>query len=640
MPNLAHPDMTVDGLLRSAAVRDPEGLAVRTEHGAWTFGELDALADRIAAFVRRETGRRPGARVGVASVLDPVFAAAYHGVARGGATVVLINPLIGDDGLRHVTAAAGVELALVPSATAARLARLRGALPALETVVVTDPADDGVPAGCLPLGTVLDGPAEPALGRPGGADPDAVACVQFTTGTTGLPKGVLLTHRNLVANARQTALAHGLGPGSVTVNHLPLYHVMHLNSALDAGACQVLCQDPDPVTSLAVAAGTGATHYYGLPARLHRLAADERLPRTAPAARGGTRLTAVLSGGSALLPEAARTLGDLLGVPVVQGYGMAELSPLTHCQRPGSPHRPGTVGTPVPGTECRLVDLATRRPVEPGSLGEVQVTGPQLMAGYLGEQAGSHLGPDGWFSTGDIGSVDDDGALRLVDRVDDIFKYDNEIVSPGRVERVLARDPRVADCVVAGLRDPEHGRAAWAGVVLREEPGARAADDEVLRRVVARANEQLAPFEHIRAAEVLSAVPRTPTGKPARGRVRQTLAERAAFRSRPALRPFDLLQEQTMVTFVNKLTVHGDLDTFLAVKHKLTAYMAAQPGYVSHQVMRHAWHSNVYLELAVWEDADAHQKAVRSDEFQSLVKQLGPLASPEPGLFETVEASA
>ncbi|MEV5156262.1 AMP-binding protein [Streptomyces werraensis] len=632
MPTLTYPDTTVDGLLRSAAARDGGGIAVRTERGAWTFGELDALADRVAAFVQRATGRRPRARVGVASVLDPVFAAVYHGVARSGATVVLINPLTGDEGLRHAVSAAGVELALAPSATAGRLAALPGRPLGPGSLVVTDAADSTVPPGCLPLQTALDGVREPFSGRPGGTDLDAVACVQFTTGTTGRPKGVLLTHRNLVANARQTALAHRLGPDSVTLNHLPLYHVMHLNSALDAGACQVLCRDPDPVTSLAVAAGTGATHYYGLPARLHRLAADQRLPRTPAAARGGPRLTAVLSGGSALLPEAARTLGDLLGVPVVQGYGMAELSPLTHCQRPGRPYRPGTVGTPVPGTECRVVDLATRRPAGPRLPGEVQVRGVQLMAGYLDGPARSRIDADGWFSTGDIGSVDDDGVLRLVDRADDIFKYDNEIVSPGRVERVLARDPRVADCVVAGLPDPRHGRVAWAGVVLREDAGAPA--DDVLRSVTARANQHLAPFERIHAAEALPAVPRTPTGKPARRQVRDLLT------ARPAPRSADHPQEPTMVTFVNKLTVHGDLETFLTVKNKLTAYMAAQPGYVSHQVMRHAWHPNVFLELAVWEDADAHRKAVRSEEFQSLVSQLGPLATPDPGLFETVEVSA
>ncbi|MEU0580169.1 AMP-binding protein [Streptomyces griseoincarnatus] len=634
MPNFTHPALPVDGLLRSAAARDPEGVAVRTADAAYTFRELDVLADRVAAFVRREAGRRPGARVGVACVLDPVFAAAYHGVARAGATVVLVNPLLGRDALRHVVTEAEVRLVLVPAATAGLLASLREDLPELGTVVVTDACDGVVPAGCLPLEAVLE--AGKPVAEDSGADLDAVACVQFTTGTTGRPKGVLLTHRNLVANARQTALAHGLGTASVTLNHLPLYHVMHLNSALDAGACQVLCQDPDPVLSLAVAAGCGVTHYYGLPARLHRLAADERLFRLPHGARGGARLTAVLSGGSALRPEAASTLSDALGVPVVQGYGMAELSPLTHVQRPGR-HRPGAVGTPVPGTDCRLVGLDTRRPVAAGRTGEVQVKGPQLMAGYLGERPGARLDQDGWFSTGDLGHVDDDGVLWLVDRVDDVFKHDNEIVSPSRIERVLAQDPRVADCVVAGLPDDEHGGVVWAGVVLTADPEGSGARAQILGSIAARADAHLARCERIHTIEALTAVPRTPTGKPARRLIRRRLA---AGGPASALAPLQHPQEQTMVTFVNKLTVHGDVDAFLAVKDRLTSYMSAQPGYVSHQTLRHAGQPNVYLELAVWQDAAAHQKAVRSEEFQSIVKNLGPLATPEPGLYETVEAGA
>lgn len=251
MPDFTYPDLPVDGLLRTAAGRDPHGIAVRTAHAAVSFGALAARADRIAAYLQQETAGRPGVRVGVASVLDPAFAAAYYGVMGSGGTVVLVNPLIGEDGLRHVFAASGAEIALVPSATAALLAKMRGALPALRTVVVTDAPDAVVPPGCIPLHTVLDtAPDTPGERR---ADPDAVACVQFTTGTTGRPKGVLLTHRNVVANARQVALAHRLDRDAVTVNHLPLYHVMHLNSALYAGACQVLCQDPDPLVSLAVA---------------------------------------------------------------------------------------------------------------------------------------------------------------------------------------------------------------------------------------------------------------------------------------------------------------------------------------------------------------------------------------------------
>ncbi|MEU9443044.1 class I adenylate-forming enzyme family protein [Streptomyces sp. NPDC048304] len=530
MPNFTYPDVPVDGLLRSAAARDPEGVAVRTADAALTFRELDALADRIAVFLERRTGHRPGIGIGVAHTLDPVFAAAYHGALRSGGTAVLINPLTGEDGLRHVVAASGAEIVLVPSATAQRLAKMRTELPRLRSIVVTDAPDGMVPEGCQCLLQELgDAPDGAPAHR---ADPSSVACVQFTTGTTGRPKGVLLTHRNLVANARQTALAHRLGPDSVTVNHLPLYHVMHLNSALYAGACQVLCQDPDPLVSLAVAAGTGATHYYGLPARLHRLAADARLANAPRAARGGPRLTAVLSGGSALRPDAARTLHDLLGVPVVQGYGMAELSPLTHCQQPGR-YQPGAVGTPVPGTECRIVDLTTRRPVDTGSTGEVQVKGPQLMAGYLDEDRCAPIDADGWYSTGDVGHLDDDGALWLVDRVDDIFKYDNEIVSPSRIERILGEDPRVADCLVADWPDPEHGGLAWAGVVLRDPGGTGGADGTraVLDSIAARTNERLAHFERIRRTEALDAVPRTPTGKPERRRVRRQLRTRAAARA-------------------------------------------------------------------------------------------------------------
>jgi long-chain acyl-CoA synthetase len=527
VPDFTYPDLPVDALLRTAAERDPYGSAVRTADTAVSFRELAARADRIAAYLQQETAGRPGVRVAVASVLDPVFAAGYYGALGSGATVVLVNPLIGEDGLRHVFAASGAEIALVPSATAGRLAKMRGELPALRTVVVTDACDAVVPPGCTPLHTALD--TAPATPHRRHADLDAVACVQFTTGTTGRPKGVRLTHRNVVANAAQTALAHRLDRDSVTVNHLPLYHVMHLNSALFAGACQVLCPDPDPLVSLAVAAGTGATHYYGLPARLHRLAADERLPALPRQARGGPRLTAVLSGGSGLGREAARTLRDLLGVPVIQGYGMAELSPLTHCQRPGQ-SRPGTVGVPVPGTECRLVDLATRRPVDAWSSGEVQVRGPQLMAGYLGEDTCARIDADGWFSTGDVGYLDDDGALWLVDRIDDIFKYDNEIVSPSRVEQILAADPRVADCVVAGWPDREHGALVWAGVVLRDGDRPAGAHQvlDVLESVAARANEHLAHFERIRLTEALHAVPRTPVGKPARSLARQRLAGRAA----------------------------------------------------------------------------------------------------------------
>ncbi|MFF5448527.1 AMP-binding protein [Streptomyces sp. NPDC012888] len=657
MPDFTYPELPLDALLRRAAVRDPGGCALRTPAGTVTFAELDDRADRYAAFLEHRLGRR-GARVGVANVLGPDFAAAYYGTVRSGNTVVLVNPLIKEPGLLHVFTRGAVELALVPRTTAGLLAKARDLLPELAEIVVTDAPDGVVPAGTVPLAEVLHRAPAPAPGSRGPADLDADACVQFTTGTTGRPRGVRLSHRNLVANAAQTARAHRLGSDSTTLNHLPLYHVMHLNSAVYAGACQVLCPDPDPRAALRTAARTGATHFYGLPARLHALAdrlraagADSR-----PAPPEGLRLTAVLSGGTALSPAATRELGGWLGVPVVQGYGMAELSPLSHSQDVLDPV-PGSVGRPVAGTECRIADLITGEPVGTGRTGEVQVRGPQLMTGYLDEDGPGPADADGWFSTGDIGRVDEDGVLFLVDRLGDVFKYDNELVSPTAVEAVLAEDPRVAECVVVGWPDPVHGAVTWAGIVLREPerpglpvlPGMPGSDpSELLDAVVARANERLAPFERIRRAEIVDSVPRTPVGKPARQVLRITLNARAAAATAdtttPAHRRYPTDHRtrgaSTMVTFVNKLTVHGDIDEFLAAKDRITAYMSAQPGHIANRTLRSVGEPDVFIEVADWEDAASHQAAVRSEGFAALVGPLAALAKPEPGLYAPLPEGA
>ncbi|MEW1639974.1 class I adenylate-forming enzyme family protein [Streptomyces sp. NPDC093801] len=527
-------ELPLDGLLRRAAERDPAACAVRTPHGTRTFAELDARADRYAAYLEHALGRR-GARVGVANTLDEEFVAAYYGTVRSGNTVVLLNPLVRAAGLRRMCEVAGVEIAFVPTAAAELLVKTADRLPLLRAIVVTDAPDGIVPADALPLAVALDGAPRTGPRPDAPADPDTVVCVQFTTGTTGRPKGVLLTHRNLLANAAQTAAAHRLDSGSVTLNHLPLYQPMHLNSAVLAGACQVLCPAPRPAAALALAARTGATHLYSLPARLHQLAADLRhaeLPGAVdlpgfplPSPPDLDRLTAVLSGGSALAPADARLLTERLGVPVLQGYGLVEFAPLTHSQRPGEDTGgSGSVGAPVPGTACRVVHPSTGAPLGPGETGEVQLRGPQLMAGYLGE-SGPHTDEDGWFATQDVGRIGPDGELHLVDRLDDVFSYDGELVSPTAVESVLAADPRVADCVVVGWPDPVHGAVVWLGLVLHHPTAPGLLD--VLDSIVETANEQLGPHEQIRRVEVLGAVPRTPAGKPERRALRRALRHRA-----------------------------------------------------------------------------------------------------------------
>ncbi|MEU8843888.1 long-chain fatty acid--CoA ligase, partial [Streptomyces roseus] len=192
----------------------------------------------------------------------------------------------------------------------------------------------------------------------------------------------------------------------------------------------------------------------------------------------------------------------------------------------------GSVGPAVPGTECRIVAVETSTPLDVYATGEVQVRGPQVMAGYLDDDAPSPVDADGWFSTGDVGYRNEDGVLFLVDRLDDVFKYDNEIVSPSAVEDVIGADPRVAECIVAGWPDPVHGALVWTGIVLHDPTAPGLLD--VLDSIVERANGRLNDFEQIRRVEVLDAVPRSPVGKPDRRPLRLSLRSRAAAESAAA----------------------------------------------------------------------------------------------------------
>jgi long-chain acyl-CoA synthetase len=363
----------------------------------------------------------------------------------------------------------------------------------------------------IPLHDAVAPPAGSARARrPPDVVPGAVACIQFTSGTTGRPKAVRLSRRGVSVNAGQVAAAHGLDATAVTLNHLPTYHPMHLNSAVHGGATQVLCPEPDPARALALANRHRATHFYSLPVRLARLAVDPRLPRL--------RLdsaAAILSGGSALPAWAADALRGHFGVAVVQGYGLAEMSPLTHADSPIRP-APGSVGRAVRDTDCRIVDLDTRAVLPAGGRGEIQVRGPQRMVGYLDPDQPDGIDADGWLSTGDIGRLDDEARLFVVDRIKDVFKCDNWLVAPSEIEAVLAGHPGVADCAVVDVPDRFRGGVAGAALVLR--PGAVAAE-------VARwANERLPEFQHVHAVAVLGQIARSPGGKVRRGELRELLA--------------------------------------------------------------------------------------------------------------------
>jgi long-chain acyl-CoA synthetase len=500
-------DSPLDGLLRRAAARAGGRPAVTAQGGTTeggtaeghttTFEALDREADRVAHWIDGAL-RRADSAVVVACALDAAFPALYFGAVRSGRLLALLDPAAGSAAARELCTAAGAEVAFVPGPLAELLTAEaeEGRLPSLHTIVVTDGDNDGV---AVPLADALNAVPGTPFRTPVG-DLDAVACVQLVPHPAAGLREVRLSHRNLLANAAQIAVAHQLDPASVVVNQMPAYHPALLGAAVHAGAEQVLVSDTDPCAGMTVSRSRQATHYYGLSTRLARLAEDERLADHRTALPGG-RLRAVLSAGVALEPVVARRLEDTLRVPVLQGYGVGGLSALSHVQAPGARPERGAVGVPLPGTECRVVDPVTRAPAPVWSDGEVEIRGPQVPSGRA----------DGWLATGDVGYLDLDDQLHLVRRSGSPFACGDAVVAPGVVERVLRQDPRVADCAVADVPDPVTGSSVWAGVVLRED--VRDAPD-ILDAVAERANAQLGPGEQIRRLEAVEALPRRIGVKP------------------------------------------------------------------------------------------------------------------------------
>lgn len=400
MAVLRHLDSPLDGLLRRAAERFADRPALTTAAGTLTFAELDREADRIARGIRR-TARRADATVVAACTLDAVFPAVYFGAVRSGLVLALADPAAGPEAVRDICAAAGAEIAFLPAPAAELLAGSEARPSGLRTVVRTDTAAGG---GSVALKVLLDAGAGPAL-PPAFTDADAVVCVQRVAHATAGVRELRLSHRNLLANAAQTAIAHRLDADSVVVNHMQAYHPSLLAAAVHAGAEQVLVADPDPCAGMTVGRRLRATHYYGFPARLARLTDDERFATHGEFPPTG-HLRAVFSEGTALEPGIARRLRDTLRVPVLQGYGVGALSALSHAQAPGSLPERGAVGAPLPGTECRVVDPVSRVPAPVWSDGEVEIRGPQVPSGH----------PEGWLVTGDMGYLDLDGGLHLVTR--------------------------------------------------------------------------------------------------------------------------------------------------------------------------------------------------------------------------------
>jgi fatty-acyl-CoA synthase len=465
----------------------------------WSFAELRDDAQCVArAMLRRY---RPGEHIAIWAVNRPEWPLVEFGAALAGLTLVTINPAYRAAELTHVlrqSKACGVLvqphhrgtelLAVVESA--------RPDLPGLRDVVDLSRWDEFVaPAGGDPLPDVA---------------PGDIAQIQYTSGTTGFPKGAMLPHRGLVAVSRMFAEVNDAGPEDVWINPMPMFHTAGCGlatlGALQTGGTHVLPAGFDPARMLDLFEAERGTLMLSVPTMLIRML-DEQAAR--PRDVSSWRLS--MLGGAPVAPELVRRAREQLGVAVTIGFGQTEASPyLTHT-RPDDPNPrwAETVGPPLPGTEIRIVDPGTGQPLPSGAVGEICARGPGLMTGYFDDAEGTAraLDADGWLHTGDLGSLDEDGYLRVQGRLKDMIIRGGENIYPREIEDLLLTHPDVADVSVVGIPDAEMGEQVAAFV--RPAAG-RTADPD---RLAAFCREHLAAYKTPRIWQTVEEFPQTASGK-------------------------------------------------------------------------------------------------------------------------------
>jgi 4-coumarate--CoA ligase len=364
-------------------------------------------------------------------------------------------------------------------------------------------AGASLPEGARPFPELLGAP----LAEQVPVDPDDVVALPYSSGTTGTSKGVMLTHRNLVANVAQVLVPADMREDEKVIAVLPFFHIygmqVLMNTGLRAGATIITMPRFDLEQFLRLHEDYGITRSFVAPPIVVALAKHPLVDRF-----DLSRLEQVFSGAAPLSAELALEAGKRIGCEVVQGYGMTELSPVSHLTPPGQ-FKPGSVGVTAPNTQTRIVHPATGEDLGPGEDGEVWVRGPQVMKGYLNnpEATAITLDDEGWLHTGDIGHVDEDGHVYVVDRLKELIKYKGFQVPPAELESLLLTHPAVADAAVVGLPDEEAGEIPAGYVVLK--PGTQTSPEEIQAFVA----EQVATYKQLRRLTVVEAIPKSASGK-------------------------------------------------------------------------------------------------------------------------------
>ncbi|MDT5018731.1 MAG: hypothetical protein QOD39_4891 [Mycobacterium sp.] len=483
-----------------------------------TFREM---IGRVDTFAGAMAGRGIGVGDVVAMLLpnSSAFAVAFHGILRSGATATPINVLF------------------TPKDIAKQLTDSKAKMLVTVTALLAQAEEAAAAAGLAADALlVLDGEGQAATGHPSAADLLAQgtpvpqvsfapsshnAALPYSSGTTGNPKGVMLTHRNLVANVAQIRPLHGMVPDDVVLAVLPFFHIygmtVLLNAALHARARLVIMRSFDLEKFLENIQNHKCTIAFIAPPVAVALAKHPLID-----SYNQSSLNTVMSGAAPLDADLGRAVAQRLGCRVVQGYGMSELSPVSHITPfDGGQRNMGTiaplssVGWTVSNAASKLIDPETGAEIDPpgdglSDTGELWFKGPNVMAGYLGNENATKetIDDDGWLHTGDLARVDSYGCVYIVDRLKELIKYKGYQVPPAELEAVLLSHPAIVDAAVVGVLDTETGEEVPKAFVVKQ-PDAELSANEVMEFVTG----QVAPYKKVRQVEFIEAIPKSAAGK-------------------------------------------------------------------------------------------------------------------------------
>jgi long-chain acyl-CoA synthetase len=477
----------------ASARRTPEALAIRLGEVVLSYAELDERSARLAALLA-EKGIEQGDRIGVMLPNVPEFPVAYYGVLRAGGVVVPMNVLLKQREIAFYLEDSGAKLLLAWHGFAEE-ARAGAAEAGAELVEVEPATFAALLAEHEPAATL----AETAE--------DDTAVILYTSGTTGKPKGAELTHANLARNAEVSARTTSeIQAGDVVLGALPLFHsfgqTVAMNASLRVGACLTLVPKFDPGEALATMQRDGVTHFYGVPTMFGAL-----LHHPGREGFDTSALRICITGGASMPVEILRGFEEAFGAKVMEGYGLSETSPVACSNHPDRERKAGSIGTPIEGVEMKVVDENDEE-VAQGEVGEIVIRGHNIMKGYWQRpDATEETMRGGWFHSGDMARIDEDGYFFIVDRKKDLIIRGGYNVYPREVEEVLYEHPKIREAAVVGVPHDEWGEEIGAAVVLHE--GEELGAEEVSAYV----KDRIAAYKYPRVVWFLDDLPKGPTGK-------------------------------------------------------------------------------------------------------------------------------